>query len=73
MRFSKDMSTHNETAGKKYWGKKDLPLGAKIIGTIKDNAVEGALIKLASGMYAKGRDGEFKLLSALNEESRTPR
>jgi hypothetical protein len=73
MRFDKDITTYDTQEGKKLWGDKTLPSGAKVVGTIKMKGKRDALLQLVTGTFARGYNGEWKLLGEIHEESRTPR
>lgn len=50
--------------GKAYWGPQPIPSGAQLIGVLRADQPyrQGALIKLASGMYVQGNAGCVRTL-----------
>ncbi len=53
------MRVRTNANGGSYWGAKQLPAGASICGVVIDGDKVGALVKKASGMYARGNNGKL--------------
>jgi hypothetical protein len=47
---------------KLYWGIMPLPAGAKALGVVTRKTGTGALLRLASGIYAQGNAGMIRTL-----------